>query len=98
MWWGRSTTLFGVVDGIPDITPELEAFDGLETVDCTLNVNGEDITLPLYTGIDNHIAVRVDGASIIADSMVKQEGGNSNSIPDDGAFTPDGPVEITVSY
>lgn len=95
---GADTTLFGVVDGIPDITPELEAFDGLETVDCTLNVNGEDITLPLYTGIDNHIAVRVDGASIIADSMVKQEGGNSNSIPDDGAFIPDGPVEITVSY
>lgn len=95
---GTDTTLFGVVDGIPDITPELEAFDGLETVDCTLNVNGEDITLPLYTGIDNHITVRVDGASIIADSMVKQEGGNSNSIPDDGAFIPDGPVEITVSY
>lgn len=95
---GTDTTLFGVVDGIPDIAPAQQAFDGLETVDCTLNVNGEKTTLPLYTGIDNHIAVGVDGASIIADSMVKQEGGNSNSIPDDGAFTPDGPVEITVSY
>lgn len=91
-------TVFGVVEDTPDLTPVLEAFARLETVDCTLNVNGEAAALPLYTGIDNHIAVNSDGASITANTPVTQENGRSASIPDDAAFTLDGPVEITVRY
>lgn len=91
-------TVFGVIEDTPDITPVLEAFARLETADCTLNVNGEDITLPLYTGIDNHIAVYADDAAITASTPVSQPEGRSASIPDNGAFTLDGPVDITVRY
>lgn len=91
-------TVFGVVEDTPDLTSVLEAFARLETVDCTLNVNGEAAALPLYTGIDNHIAVNSDGASITANTPVTQENGRSASIPDDAAFTLDGPVDITVRY
>lgn len=91
-------TVFGVIPDTPDTSSALRAFSGLETVDCTLNVNGEDITLPLYTGIDNHIAVYADGATITASAPVSQPEGSSTSIPDGGTFTLDGPVDITVSY
>lgn len=91
-------TVFGVIPDTPDTSSALRAFSGLETVDCTLNVNSEDITLPLYTGIDNHIAVYADGATITASAPVSQPEGSSTSIPDGGTFTLDGPVVITVSY
>ena len=92
-------TVFGVVEGTPDITPAMEAFDRLETVDCGLNVNGYETNLPLYTGIRNHIAVYAESTEITVDTPVEQQDGTSNVIPDGGAFIPGNkPVNISVRY
>lgn len=74
-----------------------------QTIECTVVENGKQYTVPMMTGVNNKIDTSSADATpsdvtIEADTAVTMEEGSSTSIPNNTAFTMDGPVTFTINY